>query len=180
MFRFLKTTRPENVSSPDVPTPDLSRVLKPQPKAHTQPKPAEPHASHRPDTPAPAPGEPVAEKELDPIAWLERDVATLSEAFDTFAHRVSSADARRQLFIASHNLRGTATPLGNPVLERLAASLCKLLEETNDRAPVIALANLHVGAMRAALVAGSGSASDELAQAVCVALEDQVAASLKG
>ncbi len=180
MLGFLKNKRAKPMSSPEVPTPDLSRVLKPQSQPHTQAKPSETQVSPRPDTPAPAPEEPVAEKEMDPKAWLERDVATLSEAFDTFAQRVSSADARRQFFIASHNLRGTATPLGNPVLERLAASLCKLLEETDDRAPVTALANLHVGAMRAALVAGSGSASDDLAQAVCVALEDQVAASLKG
>ncbi|MEL6955833.1 MAG: hypothetical protein AAFO88_04255 [Pseudomonadota bacterium] len=115
-----------------------------------------------------------APSEAERAAWLERDVVAVKEAFDTYTQRVASPDARRAVFIASHNLRGTATPFGNPVLERLAGSLCTLLEKTSADEPVVALANLHVEAMRAALVAGPGAASDELAQSVCVALEDQV------
>ncbi|MEN0077868.1 MAG: hypothetical protein AAF753_02040 [Pseudomonadota bacterium] len=187
MFKKLFKSSGSNASAAtDVPTPDLSRIFKPEageaPVADTA-ETAEAHANERAEasemTGAEKDGPPAQEADpVDRAAWLHRDVDALAEAFDTFSQRVASKDARRALFVASHNLRGTARPLGNPVLERLSGSLCRLLEETDPNEPVVALANLHVGAMRAALNSGSGGASAELADAVCVALEDQVTAKL--
>lgn len=171
--KLLKSRRTNTELTNEAPTPDLSRIFKPgklPSEKDVEPVEVERHAQDA----VKVEEQDESVPEVDREAWLKRDVDTLKSAFDGYAQRVSSKDARRQLFIASHNLRGTAEPFGNPVLGRLAASLCNLLENSADDEPVVALANLHVEAMRAAAVTGPSAASDELAQTVCVALEDQV------
>ena len=178
--KLLNATKSSKAGANELPTPDLSRIFKSPSPAKAESGKIAPEAD---DVVADEPvgladDGPSAPTEADLTAWLQRDVSALKTAFDTYAQRVSSKDARRQLFIASHKLRGTAEPFGNPVLGRLAGSLCNLLERTDSDEPVVALANLHVEAMRAAMVTGESAASDELAQTVCVALEDQVAAKV--
>lgn len=180
--KLIKMSRTKNEGPNETPRPDLSRIHK---RAPSQPETVDDIQKRESVSNSDLKSATVERSaacsppsDADQTEWLKRDVAALKTAFDSYAQRVSSKDLRRQLFIASHNLRGTAAPFGNPVLGRLAGSLCNLLEQSDPDEPVIALANLHVEAMRAAGAIGPSAATDELAQTVCVALEDQVNAKL--
>lgn len=177
----------------NVPTPDISRVF-PDKRAGNETIPDEDvarddaasaplpgAAADTPDEPAEADAASTAvdaEPEIDPEAWLAGDVATLETAFEQFSQAPNKADLVNALYRAAHNLRGTAEPCGAPVVARLSGSLSALLVGRKTLEGDIALVNLHVKAIRAAQAAGD--AADPLADAVCVALEDQVHARRQG
>lgn len=166
--------------SEDQLTPDLSRIFPhlrdggaaPAQTADTQTVEAaqvsQAPAPERVDDPEPSLAETVPTE-----AWLTRDIDALSQAWSDFATRPTHADVRRRLFICAHNLKATAAPFGAPAVARLATSLSRLLEHADTHAPIVSIVNLHVQAVQAAGSSGS-AAADDLAQAVCVALEDQV------
>ena len=122
---------------------------------------------------APARAEtPEVPEGFDAAQWLQRDVGALNDAFEMFTFAPNRSSYVQELYRAAHNLRGTAEPCGAPVIARLAASLCDLVDGRSGLDGDVALVNLHVQAIRAAEMAGN--AADPLADAVCVALEDQV------
>ncbi len=112
--------------------------------------------------------------------WLQADLAALREAADAFLAETGDERDRRALFLIAHNMRGAAGAYGFPVIERITASLCQMLEHDNDPHAAGALIHLHVEACRAAAKHNSARASVDLADAVCTALEDQVSARLSG
>ena len=78
--------------------------------------------------------------------------------------------------MASHNIHGVAGSYGYPAISRLCGSLCTLLNDTHP-GENSALINLHIEACRAAFVGvGSGDSAASVADAVCDALEQSVAA----
>ncbi len=189
---LLKSFREKKIET-EIPTPDLSRVLPhlrktsetpvakaPQPIPEPAPAPdveedADLFDPEEEDTPPSAHTPPA---DFDVSAWIERDVTALQAAFKTYVERPGKQEFHRQLFLAAHNLRGAAAPYGRPAIERIAGSLCQLLEGTDAKAPIVAIVKLHVDAIRAAASLPEGSAQEELANTVCIALEDQVRARL--
>ena len=89
---------------------------------------------------------------------------------------IESEDAFRR---ALHNLHGASGAYGGGALTRLSGSLQELVTSVDDLQAEAALVNLHVQACRAAAF-GDGSSADEIADAVCQALEDQVRGRLHG
>ena len=178
----------EKKSEAEIPTPDLSRVLphlRKSEHARVETVSPEPGPAPQPDidedlfdaeVDAPAVEEP--EEAFDATAWIERDVNALNAAFQAYSERPNHQETHRQLFLAAHNLRGAATPYGRPTMERIAGSLCELLEKVDSQEPIIAIVKLHVDAVRASSSLPEGSAQEELSKAVCIALEDQVKARL--
>lgn len=189
---LLKSFREKKIET-EIPTPDLSRVL-----PHLRKTRETPVAKAPEPTPEPAPAPEIEEdadlfdpeeedappsaqtppEDFDVRGWIERDVAALQSAFTTYVQRPGRQEFHRQLFLAAHNLRGAAIPYGRPTIERIAGSLCQLLEGTDAQAPIVAIVKLHVDAIRAAANLPEGSAQKELADTVCIALEDQVRARL--
>ncbi len=80
--------------------------------------------------------------------WIAKDIARLGEAYDAFVADKSAACAG-DLFRASHDLKGQATTFEFPLIARVAASLCKLMDalESHDAVP-LQLADAHVNAIR--------------------------------
>ena len=111
-------------------------------------------------------------------AWLAADLEALKSAAANVRAMPGNREAGRKLFLAAHNLRGAALPYGYPVIERIAANLCTLLAREGTAECEGALIHLHVEACRAAARTQGGTAAQSLADAVCTALEDQVAAKL--
>lgn len=191
---LLKSFR-EKKTEAEIPTPDLSRVLPhlrksseapaakgPLPMPEPAPAPApeieEDADLFDPEEESAAPSSDTPPAEFDVSTWIERDVSALQSAFKTYVERPGRPELHRQLFLAAHNLRGAAAPYGRPTIERIAGSLCQLLEGTDAQAPIVAIVKLHVDAIRAAATLPEGSAQEELANTVCIALEDQVRARL--
>ncbi|MCI4644734.1 MAG: Hpt domain-containing protein [Hyphomonadaceae bacterium] len=181
---LFKSFREKKIEA-EVITPDISRVFPHLRKAEisgtqaqTTPASEDAQVPSRPaprdlDQETPEIGDSLDEN-IDTAAWIARDVATLHQAFEAYTARPGRDDVHRQLFISAHNLRGAAEPFGRPTIARIAGSLCQLLDATTAGEPIVAIVKLHVDAIRAAANLPEGPAQEELANAVCIALEDQV------
>ena len=123
------------------------------------------------------------EAELEPSeaveSWKQNDLDLLQTTWQACCDEPAddeSADAFRR---ALHNLHGASGAYGGGALTRLSGSLQELVTSVDDLHTEAALVNLHVQACRAAAF-GDGTSADEVADAVCQALEDQVRGRLHG
>lgn len=142
---------------------DISRVVGGEPTQSSQPE-------------QPAPSE-EAEPSADPLeaveTWKRNDLDLLQTTWQACCESPDdegSADAFRS---ALHNLHGASGAYGGGALTRLSGSLQDLLANVDDLQADAALINLHVQACRATMI-GNGDAADNVADAVCQALEEQV------
>jgi HPt (histidine-containing phosphotransfer) domain-containing protein len=181
-------------------TPDISRVIKPAPQAFAAVQPPmvahypsaievpahEMPAEAAPEILAAASSEELAGKAEDAVgaltdsfdAWMRDDLAKLRSAWADALAESSSTEAYRELYTCAHNIRGAAASYGYPAVSRLCGSLCTLLGNSKP-GENSALIQMHVDACRAAVAAGpQGEGSESVADAVCNALETQVAGKL--
>lgn len=133
------------------------------------------------DTASEAPA--ANEADLEPSeavdSWKQKDLDLLQTTWQACCAEPAdheSADAFRR---ALHNLHGASGAYGGGALTRLSGSLQELVTGVDDLQSEAALVNLHVQACRAAAL-GDGSSADDVADAVCQALEDQVRGRLYG
>lgn len=127
---------------------------------------------------------PVAnEAELEPAEavenWKQNDLDLLQTTWQACCDKPQDVDSDDAFRRALHNLHGASGAYGGGALTRLSGSLQELVSSVDDLQAEAALVNLHVQACRAAAFA-DGSAADEVADAVCQALEDQVRGRLHG
>ena len=167
-------------------TPDISRVIKmpPTPPVAQAEVPAPvpaPERQQEPETADPDDLANRAEAAVDAMApqfdaWMEADLNRLVDAWEHAKQPGATPEAYRTVFMCAHNIRGAAGSYGYPAISRLCGSLCTLLSETHPGENA-ALINLHIEACRAAFIgAGKGETSQSMADAVCDALEQSVAA----
>ena len=133
------------------------------------------------DEEAEAPVAPEAEHEpAEAVAsWKQNDLDLLQSTWQACCDTPGDAETVDAFRRALHNLHGASGAYGGGALTRLSGSLQELVSGVDDLYPEAALVNLHVQACRAAAL-GDGSAADEVADAVCQALEDQVRGRLHG
>ena len=174
----------KSVETKQMATPDISRVIKmpPAPPATVAEVPAPPPATElEPEAGDPNELADRAEAAVDAMAsqfdaWMEADLHRLMDAWQEAKQAGAMPDAYRTVFMCAHNIRGAAGSYGYPAISRLCGSLCTLLSETHPGENA-ALINLHIEACRAAFIgAGKGDTSQSMADAVCDALEQSVAA----
>ena len=103
--------------------------------------------------------------------WMEADVEKLVEGRNAFAKQ-PCADTHGRLYRASHDLKGQALTFEHPVVARMAASLCKLLDGAIDT-PLL-LVDAHVNAIRILVRQNVRDVSDPTTNAVAAELEAQV------
>ncbi|MGN6514858.1 MAG: Hpt domain-containing protein [Rhizomicrobium sp.] len=102
--------------------------------------------------------------------WMNADIAKLGEGRDAYAKKPNE-ETRAQLYRAGHDLKGQALTFEHPVVARMAASLCKLLDGTH--APLL-LIDAHVNAIRILVRQNVRDVSDPTTNAVAAELEAQV------
>jgi hypothetical protein len=78
--------------------------------------------------------------------WIAADVQNLADCREAFATE-ANADRQGDLYRASHDLRGQARTFEFPLVERVAASLCRLLDVPRA-ASALPLVDAHVAAIR--------------------------------
>lgn len=127
---------------------------------------------------------PVAqEAELEPAeaveTWKQNDLNLLQTTWQACCDTPNDEESVDAFRRALHNLHGASGAYGGGALTRLSGSLQELVSGVDDLQSEAALVNLHVQACRAAGL-GDGSSADEVADAVCQALEDQVRGRLHG
>lgn len=80
--------------------------------------------------------------------WLTSDIERLAECREKFVKTPDEA-ARKSLFGASIDIKGQATTFEFPLIARVAASLCKLIEQCKPSLLPHALIDAHIQTMRA-------------------------------
>ena len=172
--KFLPVKNATLADTKQIQTPDISRVIKIRP--------AEPEPDAAPMQNAdPTDMADRAETAVDSLSgqfedWMATDLDKLVTAWSDAQAPDATPDAYRAVFTASHNIHGVAASYGYPAISRLCGSLCTLLNDTRP-GENLALINLHIEACRAAYVGvGSGGSAASVADAVCDALEQSVAA----
>lgn len=78
--------------------------------------------------------------------WIVADVQMLADRRDAFA-AAPSRELQDDLYRASHDLRGQARTFEFPLVERVASSLCRLLDGVKAET-ALTLVDAHVGAIR--------------------------------
>jgi hypothetical protein len=172
--KFLPSKTASMADAKQIQTPDISRVIKIRPAAPE----AEADIVQSAD---PAVMADRAEAAVDSLsgqfeAWMTTDLDKLVAAWRDAQAPEATPESYRAVFTASHNIQGVAGSYGYPAISRLCGSLCTLLSDTHP-GENSALINLHIEACRAAFVGvGSGDSAASVADAVCDALEQSVAA----
>jgi hypothetical protein len=108
---------------------------------------------------------PAMPDEADPVAAAEAALAQISGDFSTWmqdeCERLDSArrkvrqeglsrNAKQELFLAAHDVKGDSTTLGYPEVGPAAESLCRLIEHSPDLHKIpMAIIDQHVDAVRA-------------------------------
>jgi len=110
--------------------------------------------------------------------WLDADVQRLQDLRLAGEQSDWSFAAQEALVSSAHDLKGMGETYGFPLVSKLAASLCRLLETEDgkaitQRSPALACA--HVDAIRAAVRGNVRTESDRVAGATLAALEGEVA-----
>jgi Hpt domain-containing protein len=174
--KFLPSKTSALADAKQIQTPDISRVIKIRPVEPVTEAEADVAQSADPTDMADR-----AEAAVDSLSgqfetWMTADLDKLVAAWRDAQAPDAPPEAYRAVFTASHNIHGVAGSYGYPAISRLCGSLCTLLNDTHP-GENSALINLHIEACRAVFVGvGSGDSAASVADAVCDALEQSVAA----
>lgn len=125
------------------------------------------------------PSENDTDVSIDLDTWKKNDIDLLQSTWQSYCDAPEDEDSAHAFKSAIHNLHGASGAYGGGALGRITQSLQGLLEGIEDLQADAALINLHVQACRATLH-GDGDSADDIAEAVCSALEGQVEARLHG
>jgi len=108
--------------------------------------------------------------------WLEDEVERLEAAAKSVMADGIDTPAGANLFEVAHDLRGLGTTYQFPIITRMAASLCKMIETDEKRAKAPGmLAVAHAHAIRAALRQNIRTTDDKVGATLLNELETQVA-----
>jgi chemotaxis protein histidine kinase CheA len=106
--------------------------------------------------------------------WLAEDINNLNKAYIEFLS-LTTVDSFGKLFRASHDLKGQAATFEFPLVARIAASLCNLIETIGQPMEISrVLVNAHVEAIRAIHHSGTKDTSDLTALRLAEELEARV------
>lgn len=95
--------------------------------------------------------------------WLQDEITKLNAAQAGIREQGLTRETAEALYFRAHDLKGLGTTYSYPLVTRLAASLCRLLEDVEKRAIVpVALLDAHVDAIRA--VVAEKIQTDEVAK----------------
>lgn len=82
--------------------------------------------------------------------WLQDEVTKMTAAQTAIREQGLSAETAEALYFRAHDLKGLGTTYNYPIVTRMAASLCRLLDDPSKRltAPQ-AIVDAHVDGIRA-------------------------------
>lgn len=135
---------------------DVSRVVGTRPQAEISPE---------------TPEEPMESSNIE--VWKQNDLDLLQMTWEACQSNPDCEDSITAFRNALHNLHGASGAYGGGALTRISGSLHELVSGVEELRGDAALINLHVQACRATAIT-DGEAADEVANAVCEALEHQV------
>lgn len=109
--------------------------------------------------------------------WLAEEVAKLEAARQLVRRDGPTAEAMEALYLRAHDLKGLGATYEYPIVTRIAASLCRLLDDSARRcdAPIF-LIDAHIDAIKAAVREGVQTDQHPAGRALLGELEQRVRA----
>jgi hypothetical protein len=109
--------------------------------------------------------------------WLQDEIDKLGAAGERATAEGLSGVAGEVLYTRAHDLKGLGGTYEFPIVTRVAASLCRLIEDAEHRrlAP-LPLVESHINAIKVMVRDNIKDDSHPVGQAICLSLETQVAA----
>ncbi len=141
---------------------DISRVVGSDSVVEETPEETQAEAFEEAETPA-----------SNIATWKQNDLDLLQMTWQACCDDPENEDSDEAFRSALHNLHGASGAYGGGALTRISGSLQDLIAEVEELHNEAALINLHVQACRATSFANNEGA-DDVADAVCKALEEQV------
>src|SRR5206468_12014930 len=84
--------------------------------------------------------------------WLQDEVTKLESARQQVKDAGVSAETMENLYLRAHDLKGLGTTYGYQLITRVAASLCRLIDEKDKRlSSPMGLVDAHIDAIKAAV-----------------------------
>ena len=113
--------------------------------------------------------------------WLQDEITKLDEARQRVRVEGLTADSGEGLYLRAHDLKGLGATYEFPLVTRLAASLCRLIDdpETRLKAPMF-LVDAHIDAIKAAVRGDIKVDTHPVGKALAEELEGRVTEYLKG
>jgi chemotaxis protein histidine kinase CheA len=112
-------------------------------------------------------------------AWMKNEVTVLDTARKIINETGLDETSKAALFRAAHDIKGEGSTFGYPLAARIAASLCRLIDETNAAVSLpLTLVDRHVDAIRAIVRQDVRGEDDQIASLLAERLEQVTEASL--
>ncbi len=113
-------------------------------------------------------------------AWLQDELAKLDAARAEVRVQGMTPATSETLYMRAHDLKGLGATYEFPLVTRLAASLCKLIDEpaTRTKAP-LALVDAHIDAIKAVVRDEIRTDEHPMGKALATELERKVTEQLK-
>lgn len=107
--------------------------------------------------------------------WLQDEVTKLENARGRIRQEGWSAETAENLYLRAHDLKGLGTTYEFPLITRLAASLCKLIDNPGTRlnAPM-SIIDAHIDAIKACVRDNIKDDSNPVGKALAEELERNV------
>lgn len=111
--------------------------------------------------------------------WLQDEITKLENAREAIRTEGQSPQTVEFLYMRAHDLKGLGATYGFPLITRISASLCMLIDDAEKRALApIALIDAHIEAIRAAVRDDIKTDEHPVGRALVEELETRVAESL--
>ena len=108
--------------------------------------------------------------------WLQDEVVKLENARARVRAEGANAETMEQLYLRAHDLKGLGATYEFPLITRIAASLCRLIDDKEKRvgAPIM-LIDAHIDAIKAAVRDNIKTDEHPVGRALILELERKVA-----
>jgi hypothetical protein len=107
--------------------------------------------------------------------WLQDEIDKLDASRAAIQQRGLNAETAESLYLRAHDLKGLGSTYEYPLITRIAASLCKLLDEPDKRAgPPMFLVDAHIHAIKAAVRDNIRDATHPVGKVLAEELEGRV------
>jgi len=109
--------------------------------------------------------------------WLQDEIDKLDAARAAVGLEGLTGQAGEALYTRAHDLKGLGGTYEFPIVTRVAASLCRVIDSAQARAAApLSLVDSHINAIKAMIRDGIKTDDHPVGQAMALSLEDQAAA----
>lgn len=110
--------------------------------------------------------------------WLSDEIVKLDAARQRVRDEGVSADTMETLYLRAHDLKGLGTTYEFPLITRIGASLCRLIDDKDKRLTVsMPLVDAHIDGIKTAVRDGVKTDDHPVGRVLIEDLERQVAAA---